>query len=187
MTPFEITGLGIMISYYLMKYLRGREKRLGECLWDYLDERKKPKPKRGGIVRGNFTELMQPGLRNTFQDCQFMGIPGFTEGFDDEYWQQRGLGRSAQQEQQNSLIAQINDAFEQRTGVYEIQAGSVDNDINFTYSAHYPGKIYHVDHANKMVTLAEGVEIPMEEFQQIYDEEYWRKWKAKHKHEKDGG
>ena len=113
MTPYEITSLGIVLSFYLMKWLRNREKKLGECLWDYLDERKEPKPKSTPIITGQFNTLLRPGLRESFQEV------------------------------------------------------------------YYPGKMFFVDDPCKVIFIDPAVE--------IYDEEYWRTWKRKHKHEDDLG
>jgi len=82
MTPFEITGIGIMASYYLMKYLRGREKKLGECLWDYLAERKERKAERD----------REPNFASPWQKSQRMNdekIHGEPNQFTQKYWDQR--------------------------------------------------------------------------------------------------
>jgi len=127
-TPYEITSLGIILSFYLMKWLRKREKKLEEEIWEPNFASPWQKAQRTAdnninteakvvartpqgtvydrpIIKGSFNTLLVPGLR---------------------------------------------ELFEEQTGIYEVYIG-VDPAV------------------------------------EIYDEEYWRTWKAKHKHEEDGG
>jgi len=145
MTPYELTGLGVIISYYIVKWWRDREKE--EIDDDYYNLDLCSRKKRG-IVRGNFNTLLHPGLRKSFTQPGTTDNninKGFLPGFTEEYW-------------------------EERTGIHDV----------------YPGKMWHIDRDMRMVTLEEGVELPLEELQK-YDDEYWRIMKEKIRREREEG
>jgi len=70
-------------------------------------------------------------------------------------------------EDPNKTIQDAIIAAEQRTGVSQVILGEGES--------YYPGKVIFVDHPNQIEDMTK------------YDEEYWRVWKTKHKHEEDPG
>jgi len=186
MTPFEIIELSLFAVFIIAKCLRNRQKKLEEEVDDSfynldLCTKKHSKPTDNNI--SSFPTLLRPGLQDLFGHSSIQA-------------------QQAQMHQEMDFAQQINNAFGQRTGVHEIMTGVGEKNTVFKDCKFYPGKVIYIDPAMKPEEIKkelDKIEAPQEDLffeyrdgkwrrkEPIYDEEYWRAWRRKHKHEDDPG